>query len=275
MVDFRAPPHVRRFYPDAIKASVFVEAFLWFARRNLGVGEHQIALLSSVCSDDLNSVELPATDMVGPFILGGLDGYPFVGKTGLRAFSHHIPENGAALLFFGPHVGITNAGELGKVVRPGQSAPSDCCGAAMAGLKKLAAGSIRKKPRAAYAEDDYQQETLEQLLLANAAEILLPGRPDDGLQFFRTAEVIYREMKQALADLLKGVAFERPAFVLGGIVINEDHGASSDIEIRHAIRIENGQVHELTREFKERAAARFDELRAGKIDAFRQTEDRD
>jgi Limiting CO2-inducible proteins B/C beta carbonyic anhydrases len=42
----------------------------------------------------------------------------FVGKTGLDAFSDHVPDHGAALLFFGRHVGITDAGQVGRVIRP-------------------------------------------------------------------------------------------------------------------------------------------------------------
>lgn len=30
--------------------------------------------MATICSGDLNNVELPDTDMVGPFMLGGLDG---------------------------------------------------------------------------------------------------------------------------------------------------------------------------------------------------------
>jgi hypothetical protein len=178
MAGIRAASHVKPYYPEAIKASVFFKAFLWFAKATLGIEEERIAYLTSVCSDDLNSVELPDTDMVGPFILGGLDGYPFAGKTGVGAVSRHLPERGAALLFFGPHVGITDAGKVGMVVRPGQSEPSSCCGAGMAALKKLVAGGITYKPPCDYAVDDYQQETLEQLLLKNEKEIIGAG-PDE------------------------------------------------------------------------------------------------
>ncbi|MES2790578.1 MAG: hypothetical protein V4719_13285 [Planctomycetota bacterium] len=268
MKDIRATKAVHPYYPDAITASVFVEAFLWYAKSILGVSENRIAFLSSVCSDDLNSIELPDNDMVGPFILGGLDGYPFVGKTGLGAFSHHIPEQGAALLFYGPHVGITDAGQVGKVVRPGQSTPSDCCGAAMAGLKKLASGGISYKPPCDFAVDDYQQETLEQLLLKHADEILGSGDSEDGRQFVRLTEVVYREMKQTLLDLLKGVIFEVPAFVFGGILINKDGGKSSSIAMRDAFRIDHGHIADVTDEFMERSEGKFRDIQAGKINVF-------
>jgi Limiting CO2-inducible proteins B/C beta carbonyic anhydrases len=269
MNDMSVSSHVLPYYPDARKASVLVEAFLWYTKRTIGVGEERIALLSSVCSDDLNSVELPDTDMVGPFLLGGLDGYPFVGKTGLGAFSHHVPEHGAALLFFGPHVGITDAGQVGRVVRPGQSAPSDCCGAAMAGLRKLEAGGITYKPPCDFAVDDYQQEMLEQLLLKSADEILGVGSPDEAWRFVRLTEVIYRETKQTLLNLLNGVPFEAPAFVFGGILINEDGGRGSSIAIRDVIGVQGGNFVNMTNEFAERSGEKFKDLEAGKVDVFR------
>lgn len=268
MNSFTAASHVRSYYPDAIKAKLFVKSFLWFMRHALSIGEDHIAFLTSVCSDDLNSVELPDTKMIGPFILGGLDGYPFVGKTGLGAFSHHIPERGAALLFFGPHVGITDAGEVGMVVRPGQSHASACCGAAMAGLKKLAAGGISAKSPCDFAVDDYQQETLEQLLLTNSQEILGTGQPNDPERFVRLTEVVYRSMRTSMTNLLKNIVFEAPAFVFGGILINEDGGKESSIELRTAYRLDRGRLEDVTDAFKQQTAERFRELQSGKLNAF-------
>lgn len=268
MKDFRAAAHVRPYYPDAILATQLVKAFCWYAKLRLGVDEERIALLTSVCSDDLNSVSLPDTDMVGPFILGGLDGYPFVGKTGLGAFSHHIPEHGAALLFFGPHVGITNTGEVGLVVRPGQSAPSSCCGAAAAGLSKLVAGGITLKDPCDFDVEDYQQETLEQLLLRNESEILGSGPPDNAQRFVRMTEVIYRESKQSFFDLLRGIEFEEPAFLFGGILINVDGGAESSIALRDAVRLQHGRFEDWTGDFREQSEAQFRSIEAGNADAF-------
>lgn len=269
MTDLRPAPHVHQHYPDAIPATLFLDAFRWYVRKQHGIAEDRIACLTSVCSDDLNSVEFPETGMIGPFILGGLDGYPFVGKTGLAAFSHHIPNKGAALLFFGPHVGITNSGLVGKVVRPGQSSPSSCCGAAMAGLQKLLAGQIVPKEPAGYAVDDYQQETLEQILYRHRTEIVGSESADDAGRFLRMTEILYREMKQAFASLLTSVEFEAPAFVFGGILINEDGGKDSSISMRDVFRVDHREFIDLTPEFRERSAAKFQEFQAGQHDTFR------
>ncbi|MFO0915515.1 MAG: hypothetical protein U0795_21305 [Pirellulales bacterium] len=269
MENWRPSPWVLEHYPSAIRASALIESFLWFAREKLGIQSHQIASLCSICSDDLNSVELPNLEMVGPFMLGGLNGYPFVGKTGLGAFSHHVPVGGAAVLLCGPHVGITDAGQVGKVVRPGQSDPSPCCGAATAGLKKLLAGELRPKCPSEFDPDDYQQETLEQLILNHASEILGPSGSTEADRFKRLTEVIYRELRNTVAKLLHSMEFHVPAFVFGGIIINEDHGRISSIEMRDVHFIHNGEGSDIHQEFFDKSRSRFEALKSGQANVFR------
>jgi hypothetical protein len=269
MIDIRAADKVRPYYPKAIKASYLVDAFLYFTKITLGISEERIAFLTSICSDDLNSVELPHTEMVGPFILGGLDGYPFAGKTGLGAFSHHLPDQGAAMMFFGPHVGVSHTGLVGKVVRPGQTTPTACCGAAAHGLQRLEAGEITPKDPSRFAEDDYQQEKLEQLILRHKDDILSAGPPGDARRFIRMSELLYGEMKQAMMHLLASTEFEAPTFVFGGILINEDDGEESSIELRDAGRVDHGKYVDLTKEFIEITGPKFKDIQEGKADAFR------
>ena len=257
MIDIRATDKVRRHYPKAFKASCFMNAVLYFTKITLGIGEERIAFLTSVCSDDLNSVELPDTEMVGPFLLGGLDGYPFAGKTGLGAFSHHLPDRGAAMMFFGPHVGVSHTGLVGGVIRPGQTTPTACCGAAALGLRRLEAGEITPKDPSGFAGDDYQQEKLEQLILRHKDDILGAGPPGDPRRFIRMSELLYCEMKQAMMHLLASTQFEAPTFVFGGILINEDDGEGSSIALRDAGRVDHGKYVDLTKEFIEMTEPKF------------------
>lgn len=268
-MDIRASESVRRYYPDALKSSWFITAFLAYMKHALKIGEKQIAFLTSICSDDLNSVEWPRTGMVGPFVQGGLDGYPFAGKTGIGAFSHHIPDDGGALLLYGPHVGITQSGLVGQVVRPGQSKPTTCCGAAAAALGKLEQDQIRPKLPSQFAEDDYQQEKLEQLLLAHKNAILAAGSQGGPERFIEMSEAIRKEQHQAMASLLTHVDFEHPTFLFGCILINEDAGHESSIALRAAGRIDHGKYEDLTEPFKKYAEPRFKELQSGKADAFK------
>merc|ERR1712187_715741 len=70
------------------------------------------------------------------FHMGGIGGAPYVGKTGFGAFSAHVPTDGHVVVVFGPHVGITPTGEVGKFLREGQSKESTACGAAVAGFNQ-------------------------------------------------------------------------------------------------------------------------------------------
>ena len=65
------------------------------------------------------------------FALGGLAGLPFAGKSGFRAYLHHVPDEGKLLVMFAPHVGIDEEGRIGALQREGQSAISKACGAAI------------------------------------------------------------------------------------------------------------------------------------------------
>jgi len=65
------------------------------------------------------------------FNLGGIGGIPFVGKTGFTAFSHHVPDNGNLLILYGPNMGVSPQGELGKLLRDGQTSLSATCSSAI------------------------------------------------------------------------------------------------------------------------------------------------
>jgi len=49
--------------------------------------------------------------------MGGLAGIPFVGKSGFNAFAHHVPEDGNIFILYGPHVAVSDIGEIGKYKR--------------------------------------------------------------------------------------------------------------------------------------------------------------
>lgn len=268
-VSIWAPPHVLAHYPEAKKSSAYISAFLWFARTVLKVEENRIALLLSICSDDLNNVQLPETDMVGPFSLGGLDGYPFVGRTGLSAFEHHIPEDGAALLFYGPHIGITNRGDVGFVVRPGQTEMTACCGAASAALSALEQGEIRELPIEKFDLDDFQQEAIRQWVLKHQVEILNAGAKGDSARIRKLTEVMYTLSHEAMLRHVSRVEFHCPALVFGGILINEDGLNESDIAFRNLTILQDGKAESVSDEFLASTKAKFEALHAGDLEAFK------
>lgn len=39
----------------------------------------------------------------------------------MNAFAHHVPEDGAVIIFYAPHIGVTKDGTIGEIGRIGQS----------------------------------------------------------------------------------------------------------------------------------------------------------
>eukprot|EP00400_MALV-I_sp_L67-5_P000317 gene317-1142_t len=65
------------------------------------------------------------------FHFGGLGGVSHSGRVGLGACCSHVPDGGKVMILFGPHIGITNEGDVAKVKRRGIKCPSTSCGAAV------------------------------------------------------------------------------------------------------------------------------------------------
>jgi hypothetical protein len=208
---------VRRHYPGALTTDDAVHRLLDLLDDELGIEPRHTLLADSICSDDVNGIEYPerARAMLGPFRLGGLDGFPHAGITGMGAFAGHVPDEGAVVIYHAPHVGVARDGTLGVILREGQHERTGCCGAARAALARLRAGTLVE---GAPSELDYQQETIEQLLLREQARIL--AAPD---RLVEATEVMY-EAIAARIDLLVGrTRFPARWLVrFGGILVNGD-----------------------------------------------------
>jgi hypothetical protein len=83
------------------------------------------------------------------------------------------------------------------------------------------------------------------------------------------SELLYQEEKRAMTRLLASAHFEAPAFLFGGILINEDAGNESSIALRDAGRVDHGKYEDVTEQFNNYAEPKFKDLREGKADAFR------
>src|SRR5690242_17319776 len=162
-------------FPGAMPYGVAIDSLLQHLSR-YGIRGNQILWGQSTCVDDITNTKdrFFRPEIKGPFTFGGLGGLPFTGITGVDAFAHHVPEDGTALLFVGPHIGY-HAGEgWGKILRHGQEHTSTCCGALYAALTKLQKKEIQP---ATPSEEDYQEQILEQLALHHQEEILAAKEP--------------------------------------------------------------------------------------------------
>ena len=124
-------------YPGALKEEEFTKQLYDILHGyNKLFGEHTL-LATSFCCDEINrDLENSIASLFGKssFSMGGLSGFPFGGITSFCAFAHHIPEEGTALIVFGPHIGVDENGIIGQVNRRGHSYSSSCCGSAFAAI---------------------------------------------------------------------------------------------------------------------------------------------
>lgn len=185
-----------------------------------GIEMNRIIVATSFCFDELNhhQSKMNLHSPQGTFIMGGLAGYPFVGDIGLTAFSDHIPDNGAALFIFGPHIGISRTGEVGRIKRVGQHRHTNTCGALMMVQDHVLSSGIHQIDPADYSE--FQPEFLALRLLPMAEKIRKAEVP-----ILKTTHLVYDEIENEILKLIinnKKLQSDFPVYILGGIVINTD-----------------------------------------------------
>ncbi len=213
---------VNRYYPNAITTIDSVNKLIDFVEDKLDLEPSQIMLADSICSDDVNSIQYPARaqEFLGPFKMGGLDGFPFTGLTGMGAFASHVPDDGAVFIYYGPHIGVSREGTLGEIHRLGQSKHSACCGAAKGALSKLVNNLIEPGK---VTELDYQMNTLEQILLAEKDRVLGSKYPIQ-----EATEVIYEAIDRRIQELISATRYNcKYVILMGAILINSDSDLGS------------------------------------------------
>ncbi|WP_425234895.1 hypothetical protein [Ulvibacterium sp.] len=210
---------VKSHFPNAMDAKDTSIHYLGKMQIEHKIDISKVLMATSVCSDDIN---VPSTTffnvLFGPFIMGGLGGLPFAGQTGMTAFAHHIPDEGSAFIFYGPHIGITLEGGLGKMYRPRQEQTGNSCGALMLALSRIQNGNYRPVLN----EDDYQQMKLEESLLPFREQILGSENIEKGI-----TEATYEIIDKKIHDHIKSCKDEfhvDKVTLLGGIIINTDYG---------------------------------------------------
>ncbi|GLU53549.1 hypothetical protein [Dyadobacter frigoris] len=217
---------VQAHYPNAVSSSDFI-LNIYKSMSGYGLAPDQILLAHSVCSDDVNNIEYPAEgrEMLGPFNLGGLNGYPFTGITGMAAFAHHVPEEGAAMIFYAPHIGINAEGNTGKILRVGQNHDSTCCGATILALNRLKNDEIKSGQKPA---DDYQQHTLQEFLFNQKDRVL---NSTDSVR--ESTDIIYEESGKMIDHMIQSTDFTgKYLFVVGAVIVNTDWRFGSFVTLR-------------------------------------------
>jgi hypothetical protein len=234
---------LEKFFPKALPTSVVatkVQSSLSkrkFTRTNTLFG-------TSVCPDEINNKptkSLPAalqvalTDLNGVFHLGGLAGLPYMGSSGMKAFLSHCPTNGKVFIMYGPHVGITDDGAVGRVERLGLTTPSLDCDTTLKALS-IAQSALEDVP------NDNAPDKREEYIVAHfrdaldseqAAKLSKDALPAFAtyLMFHLVKEQIVKQLQACLKDDTMGSNNIDEIVLLGGITVNRGQLLGS-IELR-------------------------------------------
>jgi hypothetical protein len=214
-------------FPKAVPVHTSSDSLLEHLKTKYGISAKQILLGASTCVDDIiytkNFHAHP--EIKGPFHLGGLAGLPFTGVSGLDAFAHHIPNGGTMLLIIEPHIGISEKGGWGFILRPEQRFASSCCGALVGTLAQLKKGV--NKP---ITEEDYQSGKILELANQHKKEILGAKNPLIELTRITSLEA-ERQIKKHVLDMsLEHIKY---VIVVTGVLINTDYPYSDYQSIDH------------------------------------------
>lgn len=219
---------VQSYYPNARASKDISIHYLGKMQMEHEIDISNVLLATSVCSDDINVASTSFfNSLLGPFVMGGLGGLPFVGKTGMAAYAHHIPDNGSAFIFYGPHIGITIDGTLGKMYRPKIKETGNSCGALMLALDRFKDESYLPRE----IEDDYQQTKLETSLLPFKNEILSSPNPSKAITE-KAFNVIDQQIHTLLTHSKNHFQVDKVT-LLGGIIINTDYGLDDYFDVRN------------------------------------------
>ena len=144
--------------------------------------------------------------------MGGLGGAPFVGKTGFGAFSGHVPDNGNVVILFGPHIAISESGELGAYQRIGQREMSHACGAVLGAYEQCKHSSSKDDESDNL---DMQQAWLRKQVRKEIRKIKKHKEPLQALML-----VAYEAVKEKLLKCVNTSFGTGKLVLIGGIQLN-------------------------------------------------------
>jgi len=218
---------LHKFFPGALPGEAVHSRAVQILTQK-GFTAKNTVLGSSFCPDEINNEpDCLATLMQNYwgdiFPMGGISGTPFTGKTGFAAFSSHVPEDGNIVVAFGPHVGISDDGEVGKIPRKGQANISSACGAVIGAYKACEAGWTKDsaKDSANGASYDLQMDFCKRQIEPHVKTIAKTEDPMAAL-----AHQSYVMVKEVLFNSVNTKFGQGSLCLLGGIQINMPTGYS-------------------------------------------------
>jgi len=204
-------------FRGAIPGTALFHIVKSLTHKQFGMTPANTLYADSLCPDEINHEKGDLADIMKDywgacFPMGGIGGAPFVGKTGFSAFSNHVPDDGHLLLLFGPHVAVSETGEVGKYARDGQSIESSACGAVIAAYHQCNCGHTNCADDELY---DMQQAWIRRQLAPHASRISKEACPMAAL-----AHQAYTTVHEKISNIVNLDFGTGNLVLVGGIQIN-------------------------------------------------------
>ena len=220
--------HILKYFPKAERWSEVTDRYVNKITSEYSIEKDKILYASCICPDELN---YKATNFNGHFrqgfYLGGLSGIPYTGKTGMGAYASHVPADGASFIYYGPHVGISNDGSIGHVLREHQHEPTFSCGSLISVLERMRRNHVFDWSVNNF--EDLQARVIEKLLHNHNDRIF--NSESDVMEALR---ILYNVSDCLLRQFImeSRTSFATPhIFLLGGVIINTDSREENFAEI--------------------------------------------
>ena len=248
---------VQATYPNAVDSYHFGEVAKSFISSSFGYASDNIVLANSICSDDVdgpvfvnevNIGQFPSStnQFLGPFMAGGLAGYPHTGRLAVAAWASHATTQttGALFLINMPHIGITQQADLvasndnvGRMHRRGKaSATGDqTCGATFFAYTQSAVNilGLSVPPTASEYVDNFQWYTLVDILYPFSASFT--GSYSQNMvkatEYIRSASDAWIVGPNGISNPLSSVPAGVDIFYCNGTFINTDDGYNSYVTV--------------------------------------------
>jgi len=233
---------VRGLYPSASLVETWGEYTVNYIKQKSGYSSNDVLHSLAICADDvdaftstgnLGQYPLSMQSFLGPFMAGGLAGYPFVGSIGFGAYASHITDTGTLFVSCTPHIGVTFTGSAGYQFRKGQAAVSTNCGAVHG-----AVGLVTSDPapptqsNSPYNNENYELWRLAQIIYPYSASF--SGSVSQNIM---AATDIIREAGWQYtfnnSSSFSGSLAGRTMYALSGIFINADYPFQAYIDVTY------------------------------------------